>query len=94
MQFGICLEEALCDCLVCRLCRKSLQTWLLLEGDLTLAKALDLARSLQGAPQSMQILKGTTELALGLMEHKKARVPFDMYRHPMGLKVMRVFLGP
>ena len=75
--FGNYLEEALRDRLVCGLRRESIQKRLLSKAELTLAKAVDLAQSLEAAPKSAQTLKGTTDLAVGLMEHKKARSPVE-----------------
>ena len=75
--FGNYLEEALRDRLVCGLRHESIQKRLLSKAELTLAKAVDLAQSLEAAPKSAQTLKGTTDLAVGLMEHKKARSPVE-----------------
>ena len=66
--FGNYLEEALRDRLVCGLRSESIQKWLLSEAELTLAKAVDLVQSLEAASKSAQTLKGTTDLAVGLME--------------------------
>ena len=58
--FGNYLEEALRDRLVCGLHSESIQKRLLSEAELTLAKAVDLAQSLEAASKSAQTLKGTT----------------------------------
>ena len=74
--FGNYLEEALRDRLVWGLRSESIQKRLLSEAKLTLAKAVDLAQSLEAASKSAQTLKGTTDLAVGLME-RKARSPVE-----------------
>ena len=48
------------------------QKKLLSEADLTLAKAVNLAKNFEAASKSAQTLKGTPDLAIGLMKHEKS----------------------
>jgi len=48
-EFGVFLEEALCDCLVCGLENVQIQKKLLAERDLTFKKALETVQSMEMA---------------------------------------------
>ena len=54
--------------MVCGLCSEATQKKLLLEADLTLARAVDLARSMEAAAQSTHSLKNGSDLAVGFAE--------------------------
>ena len=56
-KYGAVLDYMLCDRLVCGINDKHIQQQLLSETDLTLAKALDLAQSLETAAKNTQTLK-------------------------------------
>ena len=73
-SFGNYLEEALRDRLVCGLRNECIQKRLLSEADLTLSKAVHIAKSLKAASQSAQTLKGTVDLPVGYMSQRKPRV--------------------
>ena len=56
-KFGDYLPQAIRDHLVCGLRSESTQKCLLVEGDLTLTKALDIAQSMEAADRNTQRLK-------------------------------------
>lgn len=60
-KFGDHLSQAIWDCLVCGLRSEGTQKRLLAEADLTLAKALKIAQSMEAADRNTQSLKGSTE---------------------------------
>ena len=57
--FGNYLSEAIRDSIVCGLWNKGTQKWLLAENDLTLAKTMEIAQSMEAADQNTQKLKGS-----------------------------------
>ena len=60
-KFGYYLSQAIRDRLVCGLRSESTQKWLLAEADLMLAKALEIAQSMEAADRNTQRLKGSSE---------------------------------
>ena len=60
-KFGDHLTQAIRDCLVCGLRSEGTQKRLLAEADLTLAKALEIAQSMEAANRNTQRLKGSSE---------------------------------
>ena len=70
-SFGNYLEEALRDRLVCGLCSEATQKKLLSEADFTLARAVDLAWSMEAAAQSTHSLKSSSDLAVGFAESQR-----------------------
>ena len=60
-KFGDHLTQAIRDRLVCGLRSKGTQKRLLAEADLTLAKALEIAQSMEAADRNTQRLKGSSE---------------------------------
>ena len=70
-SFGNYLEEALRDRLVCGLGSEATQKKLLSEADLTLARAVDIARSMEAAAQSTHSLKYGSDLAVGFAESQR-----------------------
>ena len=58
-EFGNYLEQALRDRLVCGIRHESTQKWLLSESDLSLTKAIEMARRIQAAETQSTQLKAT-----------------------------------
>ena len=65
------LDQALRDRLVCGLRSENIQKRLLVEADLTLARAVELAQGMEAAHQNTQLLKGKTEGAISKVTHEQ-----------------------
>ena len=59
-KFGDHLTQAIRDCLACGLRGESTQKRLLAEADLTLARAIEIAQSMEAADRNSQCLKGSS----------------------------------
>ena len=70
-SFGNYLKEVLRDRLVCGLGSEATQKKLLSEADLTLARAVGIARSMEAAAQSTHSLKYGSDLAVGFVESQR-----------------------
>ena len=58
-QFDTCLDQALCDRLVCGLRNESVKKHLLAETALILQRAMELAQGMEAAKLNVKALKGT-----------------------------------
>ena len=70
------LEQAIRYRLVCGLCSENAQKWLLTDVELTLAKAIDIAQSMETAERKTQEMKGA-ELAVRKVNHPRNTVSSD-----------------
>ena len=58
-KFGNFLDEAFCDRLVCGLRNEAVQCRLLVESDLTLAKAFELAQRMEATEENAKEIQST-----------------------------------
>jgi len=61
-DFGEYLDQALRDCLVCGICHENMQKQLLSEANLTLSKAVEIARSIEVAEAQTTQLQSTNSI--------------------------------
>ena len=70
-EFGDYLDQALRDRLVCGIRSENIQKHLLIEADLTLTQAVELAQGMEAAHQNTQFMKEKTEGAISKVTHEQ-----------------------
>ena len=76
-NFGATLDQMLRDRLVCGVNNAAIQRRLLAEGDLTLAKAMDIAQGLESAATNAQLLQGDVAISKEIYTVNQSLPPLD-----------------